>query len=213
MGGGEQRGETEAERAMAQVAVEKLRDYKLRWAPLIERTAETVKGMAPGDPNSTERVSARGRAATETTAQFGRAGDRAEAGMENRGVGASSSAFRLGKVNLGTDEAKSRGLAVAGSEQAVDQAYVEGLTDLMNLGHGKESAASGGLERSAALAARQAEADADASAANRAGNARLVGTGAGMGFGLYRRDQTSPMGQPNAGPQAGWGNQGIVGLG
>lgn len=193
MGGGDERGETEAERAMAQVAVAKLRDYKMRWAPLIERTAETVKGLA--DPNAPERVRARGRAATETTAQFGRAEEALEKGLQDRGVGASSAAFRLGKVNLGSDLAKSRGLAVAGADQAVDQAYIEGLTDLMNLGRGKEAAATGGLERSAGLAARQAEADAMAAASSRAGTAQMFGTaaGAGLGYGYRRPPPQSPQ--------------------
>lgn len=205
MGGGEQRGETQAEQALAQVAQAKFKDYKLRWEPLIQRTAETVTGLK--DENAPARQLARGSAATETNAQFGRAEAGAEAGLENRGVGASSSAFRLGKVNLGTDQAKSRGLAVAGADQAVDQAYVEGLTDLMNLGHGKEANATGALEREAQISARQAEADAQASSANRAGNARAIGTVAGTGLGYYRGTPNSPMGQPNVGPQQGWENQ------
>ena len=187
MGDGDERGETPAEQALAQVAQAKLRDYKLRWAPLIERTAETVTSLR--DSNAPERQAARGRAAGETNVQFGRAEDAVEGGLQGRGVGASSAAFRLGKVNLGTDAARSRGLAVAGADQAVDQAYVEGLTDLMSIGRGKEAAATGGLEREAAISARQAEADAMAAASNRAGNARAVGTVAGMGLGYNQFPQ------------------------
>lgn len=187
MGGGSERKETQAEQALAQVAQAKFRDYKLRWEPVISRTAETVTNLR--DPNSAVRTQARGRAAGETNVQFGRAENAAETGLENRGVGASSSAFRLGKVNLGTDQARSRGLAVAGADQAVDQAYVEGLSDLMNLGHGKEANATGGLERQATIEARQAEADANASAYSRAGNARAIGTVAGMGLGYNQFPQ------------------------
>lgn len=181
MGGGpKERGETEAERALAQVALAKFQDYKARWEPMIARTAELVTSLR--EPTSFERQRARGRAAGETNVQFGRAEEAMEGGLQGRGVGAASSAFRLGKVNLGTDLARSRGLAVAGADQAIDQAYVEGLTNLMSLGRGKEATATGALERQALIEARQAESDAAAAAASRAGTARIVGTAAGMGF-------------------------------
>lgn len=186
-GGGGSAGETDSERALAEVASEKLRDYRQRWAPMIQRSAEIVQGLK--DPNAFERQAARGRAATETTAQFDRAQDQVETSLENRGVGAGSSAFRLASVNLGADRARSRGLNVAGADQAVDQAYVEGLTNLMKIGQGKEETASIGLERQADLAARQASADAAAAASERAGRAEVLGTAAGVGIGYNRFPQ------------------------
>lgn len=204
-GGSKGRQETEAERAMAEVATAKMRDYQQRWAPLIQRTAEVVRGLR--EPDAFEREQARGRAATETEAQFGRAEQAVEAGLQGRGIGAGSSAFRLAKVNLGTDRARSRGLAVGAADQAVDQAYVEGLTNLMAIGRGKEASATAGLEQSAVMSARQARSDAELAAAQRAGRAELIATGAGMGFGYgydrFPRRPSSTQGGANMAPSMG----------
>ena len=172
--------ETPQQRAMVQFAMDKMADYEQRWRPVQMQFARRTKLMGGGD--SQERRAAAGAAATETTARFAEGRGALETALANSGAGLSSGKSKAAIVGLGDDEATSRGLGIAGADQAVDDAYTQALGSLMALGRGEQAQVQDSMVRQAATSARTAQSDAALSAANRAGNAELVGTLGGFGL-------------------------------
>ena len=177
----EETAETPQQRAMTQLALAKVQDYKQRWLPLQRNLAQHIKDLAPA--NSQARREAKGIASTSTEMQFEGARDKVESGLA-RTVGLNSGKGKLAIAGMGADEAQSTGLGLAGADQHIDDAYVSGLNTIMALGLGQQGAAIRGTADAAALSGRQAQADAQASLEDRMGNAQLVGQFAGMGLGL-----------------------------
>lgn len=173
--------ETEAERALAQNALERLADYRQRWAPVQQRLASEIRAM--GKEGSFERKQLAGKVVGDTRAAFTRAGEAAEAQQRNAGIDAGSSKFKLGVTEAGNDEAQSVGMGIMGADQAIDDAYVQGLGAIMSMGRGTQASAQQNLTSLAGIQANQAAADAQASAARRTGNMRLAGTAIGVGAG------------------------------
>jgi hypothetical protein len=165
--------ESPQERALAQVAHERLADYKTRWQPLQQRTAEVVQSMGKAD--SWERRQATGKAASDTEQAFGAAEEKADAADMNQGIGAGSSAFRLGQTDMAADKGRARGLVVESGEQAIDDAYIGGLQQLMAIGRGQSTQAARGLGASALIGSRHAEGEAQLAASRRSGQRHTAG--------------------------------------
>lgn len=175
--------ETAQFRAMTQLALNKVQDYKKRWLPLQKNLAQHIKDMAPKD--SQARREARGIASTSTEAQFADARTGLESTLARTG-GLGSSKAKLSIAGMGEDEAASTGLGLAGADQRVDDAYVSGLSTIMALGQGQQGMAMQGTAQQAGMAERQASADARASLEQRMGNAQLVGQLGGAAIGLAK---------------------------
>ena len=174
--------ETPQQRAMVDMAVNKLADYQQRWLPVQKQLAAQITRM--GGEDSSARRRARGAAATDIEANF----SRARAGLDSAAAktGAyGSSRHKLAVAGMGEDQGASLGLGLTQAEQQVDDAYVSGLGTIMALGQGQQGAAIQGLSRSADMSGRQAAADAQASLNSRMGDAQLAGQLVGAGFGLY----------------------------
>lgn len=178
----EEAKETPQQRAMVDLALNQVADYKKRWLPIQMNLAESVDKMGADD--SFERRQAKGIASTETEAKFSRARDRLEGSLANRGVAGSSKA-KLAIAGLGEDQAASTGMGISQAEQQIDDAYTSGLGTIMQLGQGQKSSAMQGVVRSAGLSGQRAAADAQASLQHRMGNAQLVGKVAGAGLAMY----------------------------
>lgn len=174
--------ETPQQRAMVDLAVNKLADYQQRWLPVQKQLAAQITRM--GGEGSSARRRARGAASTDIEANFSRARGGLDAAAANTG-GFGSSKHKLAVAGMGEDQATSLGLGLTQAEQQVDDAYVAGLGTIMQLGQGQQGQAIQGLSRSADMSGRQAAADAQASLNDRMGDAELVGQLAGAGFGLY----------------------------
>lgn len=208
--------ETEAERALADVAKQQLADYKQRWLPVQMRMADTI--MAMGKAGSEERRRATGAAAADTSAAFTRAAQQSAVAQENRGINTGSSRFKLAQTGLGADAARSRGVGQEVAQQSVDDAYIGGLQKIMALGRGQQTSAENNMGAAAGLSAQVAESDAMRSAQERAGQYELGGLAAGGAIGAMRYPQqqqfgrglnyTTPMGAPNVGPQQNFGTIG-----
>lgn len=181
--------ETPQQRAMVELAVNKLADYQRRWLPLQRNLAETISRQ--GADGSSARRRARGAASTEVEARFSGARRGLDAAMANTGA-AGSSKQKLAITGMGEDQAVATGLGLTQAEQQIDDAYVSGLGTIMALGQGQQGAAIQGLSRSADLSGRQAAADAQASLNDRMGDAQLVGQMVGAGFGLYGAQPKGP---------------------
>ena len=183
--GGGQVQETSKERALAEVGVQQMQDFKTRWLPVQQRFAKSVTEAGAAD--SFQRRQAVSKAALDTTARFGQAADKLDATAAASGQ-LGSSKQKLGLTGLQSDRATSTGLAETAANSAVDDAYVSGLNAVTALGRGEKSTAIGGLQTSAALSGRQAAADADQALADRAGQYQLAGTLAGAaGYGYASR--------------------------
>lgn len=174
--------ETERERALADVARQQLADFTDRWKPQQQRLARTV--VEAGQPGSWQRR--RGEAMTKADTSVAFAGAREQL---NTGTAASgqtgTAAHKLALTGMDNDQATSSGLAAVAADQAADDTMISGLNAVTALGRGEKATAIDGMATSAAIGARQAQADAERSLNNRTGNARLVGQLAGVGAGLY----------------------------
>lgn len=175
--------ETPQQRAMTQLALAKVQDYKQRWLPVQKNLAQHISELLPA--NSQARREAKGIASTSVEAQFSGARDKVESSLARSG-GLNSGKAKLAIAGMGEDQATSTGLGLAGADQRVDDAYVSGLNTIMALGHGQQGAAIRGVADQAALSGQRAAADARNSLEDRMGNAQLVGQFAGMGLGLMK---------------------------
>lgn len=172
--------ETPQQRAFAEVAMAQMADYRKRWLPLQRQLAEDVKSAGKAD--SFERRQAAGKVATDNAVRFGEAKGAVESAMTGAGAGPGSSKFKLGVTGMGQDEAQSRGLGFVAADQAIDDAYLEGLGAIAAMGKGERTGAVRGMGDIAAMSGRQAAQDAEMAASKRAGNAQLVGQVAGFGM-------------------------------
>lgn len=193
--GGKEPGvkETPQQRAMVTLAMNQLADYKQRWLPLQRQLAKQIESA--GAEGSTEREMAQGAASTETEAKFSGARRALEAGLGARGE-LGSSKGKLAIAGLGEDQATSTGLGLALTEQEMDDAYVQGLSQITAIGRGEKATAMDGMSRVAGLSGQRAAADAEAALSNRMGNARLGAQVVGMGLGAWN---PSPGGAPAVG--------------
>lgn len=173
--------ETPQQRAMVQLALNKVQDYKTRWLPLQRNLAQHIADMAP--EGSQARREAKGIASTSTEAQFAGARTGLERKLAATG-GLGSGKAKLAIAGMGEDEATSQALGLTGADQHIDDAYVSGLNTIMALGQGQQGMAIKGAADSAAMSGRQAAFDAEASLENRMGNAQLAAQFAGLGLGM-----------------------------
>lgn len=174
--------ETPQQRAMVELALNQVADYRKRWLPLQKNLAESITSM--GADGSTERTRAKGITSTETEAKFAQARGGLDKALANSGATGSSKA-KLAVAGLGEDQAVSTGMGMTQAEQQIDDAYVAGLGSIMALGRGQKAGAIQGLSDVAQMSGRSASADAQSSLNNRMGNAQLVGQVVGMGAGMY----------------------------
>lgn len=172
--------ETPQQAALVEKARAQLADYKARWLPLQKRMAQQIQDMGAEDSGARQR--AKGRAAVESTVKFGQARANVEKTLTNQGRGPGSAAFGLGLGDLAANQAASKAGGMAMADQAIDNAYVQGLSALTAIGRGEKANAIQGETQLAAMSGRQAAADADEAAAAAAGNTKLIGTVAGMGL-------------------------------
>jgi hypothetical protein len=172
--------ETPQQRAMTEFAVNQMADWKQRWLPLQKNLAKQITSM--GARGSKEREQATGRAAGDVEATFARGGGAVSRALTNAGAGPGSSKFNLATVGQGDDKAKSRGLGVTVADQQIDDAYIAGLQSLTRIGRGEKAQVADSLGTMAASSARQASADAEMSAMERAGNMRIAARLAGYGL-------------------------------
>ena len=197
--------ETSAERAVADLAAAKFKDYQQRWAPRQAALAKTIAAM--GKAGSTERTQLKAAGAADTGVKF----DEAEKGLAARDVAMgnnrASSAFKLHQAGLDADKAASIGIGSTVADQMVDDAYISGMQSLMQIGRGQEATAAKGIGQSAQIQAGIAANDAELAANARAGNASAVGTFAGMGVGAGSRYMRNNRGAGEGGVNLFAGDQ------
>ncbi len=173
MGKAQKQKETPAQKALADHAMLQLRDYKQRWLPVQQHLAKSIEDE--GAAGSVQRRMAAGRSSTDVAMAF----DKAQGATEK---GLSSGRSALGVTGMADDAAKATGLGALMSDQAIDDAYTQGLGALTKIGRGEAATVGNSLGVQAQNSAAQARADAEASAMNREGNAQLGAQVAGFGL-------------------------------
>lgn len=177
----EDQAETPQERAMVQMALNKVQDYRKRWLPLQKNLAAHIADTIK--PGSSASKAARGTTSTAIETEFADARTGLESKLAQTG-GLGSSRSKLAITGMGEDQATAQGLGLTGADQQIDDAYVSGLGTIMALGQGQQGNAIEGVTRQAGISGRQAAADADLSLSRRMGNAQLATQFVGMGLGL-----------------------------
>lgn len=199
--------------ALAEVATAKLADYKKRWAPLMSKLREDVRSA--GALDSFERQRAAGKSATDNAVQFGDATTQLQNTLASTGQG---SKIKGAITGIGKDQATSRGLGFVASDQAIDDAWTEGMGRLVTMGQGESAGALEGFGQLAQRGAAQASQDAQLALQRRMGNAQLgaqaVGFGLAGGFdGLGDKMQAkfsqTGLGGSGFGTGLAYGNQDI----
>lgn len=186
--------ETPQQRALVELAQKQVADYRQRWLPLQMNLAQSVDQM--GQKDSQQRQQATDMASVESEARFSQGREKLE-----RGLGASgqlgSSKGKLALAGLSEDKAASTGLGLTQADQQIEDAYVAGLGQIMNLGQGQKASAVGGAVNTAAMSGRRAAADAQSSLDRRMGNAQMVGQVAGLGLSYGMSGAGSGVSQAN----------------
>ncbi len=172
--------ETGAQRAQAEHALLLLGDYKQRWLPVQQKLASTIE--QEGAKGSAARRLAAGKSSTDVAMNFDKAQGALEKSLTNSGAAVGSSKSNLAITGLGTDAAASTGVGHMMSEQAIDDAYTQGLGALTALGRGERATVGANMSNMAANSASQASADAASALATREGNAALIGQVGGFGL-------------------------------
>lgn len=189
--------ETEAERALAEIARQRFADFQSRWLPLQAEAASRLRSMA--QPDSFERRTAQGIFGAETARAF----TQAERGIEARewagGINPASGRAKLRAAGMQADRAAATGIGFSRANQIIEDAYVRGMQALMASGRGQQASAASALGNVGVLAQQAAASDAAAAAANRATGYDLAGTGIGFAGMALRRPRTSsePPGPSN----------------
>lgn len=193
---GKQEGakQTPAQKAQAQVAVQQLQDFRQRWMPVQQRLAESIVDM--GGRSSFQRQQARGMATTDTATQFGDAQRQVREQSAAGGMGGSSRQ-KLAIAGLGDDQAMSSGMGLGNADRNIDDAYLQGLTSVMQLGRGEKATAMQGMGDIARRSGMQAASDAQMALAQRAGQAQVAGQALGMGLSGAFGSPSTPAGQYN----------------
>lgn len=195
MSKGGQIQETPQQRAMVEMASQKMADYKQRWLPVQQKLAQQIESQ--GADGSAARKAAEGKAATDTQLQFNKAQGALEKSLSNSGAAPGSSRANLAVTGMGNDLAKSKGLSTMIGDQQIDDAYTQGLSTLTAMGQGKSANVSNSLAQQARQSGMQAQSDAQTSLANQQGMGELAGTVAGAGLQQFAKSGPSiPQVQP-----------------
>jgi len=168
---------TPQETALARLGAAQFQDYSTRWLPVQQHLASTIEAMAA--PNSAQRQEAQGKGNVDAAQAFNAQENKIAANDLTHGVNAGSSAFKLHQVGTINDEAGAKASGINTGNEAIDKAYLSGLTGLMQVGKGQRATATGSMAGVAPLASEGAEAAAYESNAVRASNYELGGFAAG----------------------------------
>jgi len=202
-----QQSETAAQKAQATHAVQQLQDYKQRWEPVQAQLASTIE--QEGKTGSAARKLATGKASTDTSMQFDKAKTQLNAGLSNSGVAPGSGRAVTAGAGMGADAAGSKGLNEMMSDEAVTDAYTQGLGALTALGHGNAATVGQNMTQQAQASGQQAAADANASLQSYENKAGVVGQVTGFGL----QQAMKPPNPNDPGSTGGIGYQGFQSLG
>ena len=188
-------GPTPQEQALSANASAEFQRYQSKWLPLQDHLSDVVTSM--GQPNSWQRQEAEGKGNTDVAQQFAAMNQQRSVSQMDHGINVGSTSYKLGTAASATAEAEAKGAAVNQGNQAIDKAYLSGLTSITKAGEGLAGASMQGQSMGADIASREGITNAYISNASQANEMGAIGTGIGGIAAAYIGQQKQP--QPGIG--------------
>jgi hypothetical protein len=179
MNGGDQVQTTPDQLAQQQIALQKVQDYETRWRPVEKVFDSRVSNIKTNEGQQLGKTNA------ATQMAFGQGEQDTETALDNSGAKAGSGKFNSAVLNSGTQLASSKGRGLAATDQAVQNEYLGGLTDIVNIGRGQSAQVSNDAAADAQTSINQATSDAEIASEQNAGYGQLVGQVAGTAGGYF----------------------------
>ena len=182
---------TPQEQALTQLAQASFDQYRKNYLPMQDHLSDVVSSMGKSD--SWQRQEAEGKGNEDAASEFAQAAKARTASELDRGINVGSSRFKMGVAGMATAEAESKGVGIEEGNQAIDKAYLGGLTAIARAGQGIAGAATNSASLSAQVASREAISNAQEANSERADKL------AGIGFLVGSAGQTALGGNPGGG--------------
>lgn len=167
---------TAEEKALAEIATQRLERYKESFVPAEDEFIASVQSIGEGDAEL-----AAGTATAGTQQAFSQAQGEIAQSQTQSGAAPGSGRFNESVSAAGDDAAASRGQAVSAARRGTTDRRLSGLEAVTSIGQGQDAEALGTLSDVAREANRESIQDAQISANNRATNAQAFGTAVGLG--------------------------------
>lgn len=177
-GGDNEIEETESERALADVSIQRWNDYQRRFVPLENRLFGEVR------TTEGEMQQGLGRAAAATEQQFAPAREQLRENLFQRGFSPNSGGYLANMAGLKRDESLAGGMNQVGMANALDTQELAGLQGLVSIGRGQSTNAFNDFGQQATSANRQAINDATQALNERLSDKAAVGSAIGTGLGM-----------------------------
>ena len=174
--------ETAAERALAETSARKWSDYQQYSVPLENQFMRSVDRLGTEGAQRGYGLRAEANAMQQTQGLQGEL----NAGLMARGADPSSNSFKTKSMALNNAIKKTQANAQNAGRMAGENAYLQGLGNVVALGNGQETAAFNGMgnlaQRAASESMAQSGRDFERTMTNRANNQQLAGQVMGMGL-------------------------------
>ena len=191
-GGDPEIKETEAQKALADVALERWQSYKSMYLPAEQQYFDKVE--AYNSPQYQQKAG--GAAAANVESAFGQAvqADVAALTSQGTGVNPNSGTFQSAMDDRQEQSGAARAENVNQSEQAVQDAYVGGMQNIVAMGNNQSTEAIAGMGDIANRSARVAQNDVYQDQVRDQGNEAAAGMVAGAGWGAYTNTRDKQQG-------------------
>lgn len=185
-GGGDDRpDQTPEERMLGEIAVEKWNDYESRFKPIEDEF------IADSRMTNSDYSQARGQSNSAVQQSFNNAEASLDMSAATSGVNPSSSSYINAVDDLSIDKAVSTGAAINEADDAVSDADIAGLKNVVAMGQGQSIEATGGLSDIAIDATEKAINRANNSYSSRKAGAELAGMVLGAGVNAMNNNKTT----------------------
>jgi len=193
MGGGSSAPEvkeTAAERALAEVSAQKWQDYQTQFVPIENKYMSEVTDLNTQSNRDRVAANASANVATQSAGQLGLMQNQ----MFSQNLDPTSGSFKTKSNALNNAIQKSQANAGLNARFGAENAYMQGVGNIVAMGNGQETAAMNSMGNLAQQASNQAIGDARNDFTKAQGDKQLVGSlvgaaGAyGMNSGMFKPD-------------------------
>ena len=192
-------GPTPQEQALTQIAQQSFDEYRSKYLPMQDHLSDVITSM--GQTNSWQRQEAEGKGNEDAASEFAQASKARTTAELDRGINVGSSRFKMGVGGMATAEAQAKGVGVEEGNQAIDKAYLGGLTAIARAGQGVAGTAVGGASLAGQVASREAISQAQEDNASRADTLGGIGFAVGAVGQSIAGAPPSPFGTTQTGAQ------------
>lgn len=170
-------GPTPAEQQLDAAFQQSYQVYQSTYLPVQQHLTSVLTSM--NQPNSWERQEAEGKGNADVAGAFARSDAQQTANEMDRGINPNSAAFKLGATGSAVAEANQKGTAINAGNEAIDKAYLSGLSSIAAAGSSLAQTAGGALGAAGEVGSREAITNANESNTVNAATMSAVGLGLG----------------------------------